>query len=241
MEQKLLSIGKAAKFLGVSIQTLRRWDAAGKLKSFRPAPTSNRYYRREDIELFINDVAAAGKNWAKNKIAANPKGEYFCETKDVFEGRLVRLQNELAKKSELLHLFPLIISAAGEIGNNSFDHNLGAWPDIPGIFFGYDLERKKIVLADRGQGVLHTLKRVRPSLKNHKEAIEVAFSEVISGRAPEARGNGLKFVKKIITENPMTLLFQSGDAELLLGKGDTKLRISAAAPDFHGCSAIITY
>ncbi len=85
-------------------------------------------------------------------------------------------------------LFSLLVSVAGEIGNNSFDHNLGLWPDTPGVFFGYDLNKKQIVLADRGVGVLKTLKRVRPGLARDADALEVAFTEVISGRAPERQG-----------------------------------------------------
>lgn len=241
MDQKLLSIGKTAKLLGVSIQTLRRWDQNKKLPSFRPSPSSKRYYRQEDIELFINDAAAIAKKWACTPTATKPASDYYCETRDIFEARLVRLQNELGKIAKLKNLFALIAAISGEIGNNSFDHNLGLWPDTPGIFFAYDLTRKKIILADRGQGILRTLKRVKPSLQNYEQALKVAFSEVISGRAPEARGNGLKFVKKVITENPLTLWFQSGDASLFLEKNTKKLEITKAFPDFHGCMAVIHF
>ena len=37
------------------------------------------------------------------------------------------------------NIVPLIVAVAGEIGNNSFDHNLGKWPDSPGVFFGFDV------------------------------------------------------------------------------------------------------
>ena len=48
------------------------------------------------------------------------------------------------------------VAVAGEIGNNSFDHNLGNWADMIGIFFYYDEKTHTIILADRGQGVLVT-------------------------------------------------------------------------------------
>ena len=51
---ELLSITEVAKLLGVSTMTLRRWDAKGILKSFRPTPSSQRRYRRSDVERFLD-------------------------------------------------------------------------------------------------------------------------------------------------------------------------------------------
>ena len=238
---QLLSIREAADFIGVSIDTLRRWDKNGKLTPFRPTPNSHRYYRKEDLESFITDLRSAVKNWATSKTANPPKDEYYCPSSDIFQGRLIRLQNELSKIQDLEKIFSLIISITGEIGNNSFDHNLGVWPDIRGIFFGYDIKKRLIVLGDRGQGILETLKRVKPQLKNDEEALKVAFTEIISGRAPESRGNGLKFVRRVIGNNPITLLFQSGDAELLLEKDTTNIDIKKLNYGFHGCMAIINF
>ena len=100
-----------------------------------------------------------------------------------------------------------------------------------------------IVLADRGQGILKTLKRVKSELKNHEEALRVAFTEFISGRMPEARGNGLKFVREVIEKNPLGLLFQNGSAELSIGKNDSQIKIKIKQKDnfYRGCIAIINY
>ena len=135
----------------------------------------------------------------------------------------------------------LLSAVAGEIGNNSFDHNLGNWPDIPGIFFSYDMRTRMIVLADRGQGILTTLKRVKPELNAHDEALRVAFTETLSGRRPEARGNGLKFVRSIIVEHPFTLNFQTGNALLDLGRGDDDIVIKHAQEFIRGCFATIGF
>jgi len=35
-----------------------------------------------------------------------------------------------------------------------------------------------------------------PELSTDEEAVRTAFTKVVSGRAPESRGNGLKFVRK---------------------------------------------
>lgn len=52
MVDALLSVGNAADYLGVSIQTLRRWDRSGKLKSTRHPASKYRYYRLSDLEPF---------------------------------------------------------------------------------------------------------------------------------------------------------------------------------------------
>jgi excisionase family DNA binding protein len=47
-----LSLTEAANYVGVSKDTLRRWDAAGKLKPVRHPGSGYRYYRRSDLEPF---------------------------------------------------------------------------------------------------------------------------------------------------------------------------------------------
>ena len=128
----------------------------------------------------------------------------------------------------------------GEIGDNSYAHNLGNWPDILGIFFAYDLNKRVIVLADRGRGILETLRLVRPKLQSHQEALKVAFTEIISGRFPERRGNGLKSVVQNILTSDVNLIFRTGSAELDLKKGDRKLNITECET-FHGCFAILKF
>ena len=165
-------------------------------------------------------------------------GDFYCSTRDAFEGRLNKMLNELLAGKVASEDDAYILSAiAGEIGNNSFDHNLGNWPDVPGIFFAYDFSKGiKIALADRGQGVLKTLKRVKPELKNDAEAIEVAFTEKISGRAPESRGNGLKFVKESVESRKINLVFVSGNAQADLNE---KMEIKKLEKGISGCLAII--
>ncbi len=65
--------------------------------------------------------------------------ENYCQTRDVFEGRLSRFPNECKKATQLYDQIYLLTAILGEVGNNSFDHNLGNWPDIRGIFLGYEV------------------------------------------------------------------------------------------------------
>lgn len=145
-----------------------------------------------------------------------------CETRDVFEGRLIRMASTMARKKELEAISSIAFGIVGELGNNAFDHNIGKWRDEPGVYYVYDLENRFAVIADRGQGVLASLKRIRATLKNESEAVELAFRERISGRAPESRGNGLKFVEKNVLDKKFQLYFSSGDAVYVIPNHSTK-------------------
>ena len=245
MSPKLLTISQASKIIGVSIQTLRRWDNSNKLSPVRKKVTGHRYYRKDDIENYIKnnlkDQFKLAKNWVLNNIGLESHSDFYCQDSFVFQARLIKLENELSKLKRLGKTFSLISAIVGEIGHNSFDHNLGNWPDIPGIFFSYDLKKGKIVLADRGQGVLETLKKVKPKLKNHQDALYTAFTEIISGRAPEHRGNGLKFVKNVVINNEINLLFQTGNARVKIEKNDTDIGIKKTIINFRGCLALIEF
>lgn len=236
--EDLLTITQAAQVLGVSVDTLRRWDKSGKLAAIRKEGGTHRYYTRRDLDLLASDLLKLASHWAFSGGELSP--DFYCSNSAVFQARLIKLQDTLQNSGKAGDYFPLIVAITGEIGNNSFDHNLGNWPDVPGIFFGYDVNKGSIVLADRGLGVLETLRRVRPQLKSHQEALQVAFTETVSARAPEQRGNGLKFVRQVIADNPIDLFFQSGDAELRLSGNESNLQITRSGITIRGCLAKIT-
>lgn len=179
------------------------------------------------------------KENSKNAKQLNP--ELYCETSDIFQARLNKMRDFLLQKKNISEDSIYLISAmVGEIGNNSFDHNIGSWPDVPGIFFAYDFSDAKniIILADRGRGILTTLKKVKPELQNDAGALETAFLEKISGRAPENRGNGLKFVKQNIKQLNMHLTFISGNARAEL---NDKMDIKEIPEKINGCLAILEF
>ena len=188
-----------------------------------------------------NDMKKLSYDWVAGKSSEiDTASDCYCGTRDIFQARLGRMINNLLVNNNIKEKKVYLVSAvAGEIGNNSFDHNLGNWPDIMGIFFIYGFvgNKLKIILADRGQGVLRTLKRVKPELKDDSEALKTAFTERISGRAPEARGNGLKFSKESVEKENMKLLFTSGNARVELNK---KMKIKQIDKNVKGCLAILT-
>ena len=188
-----------------------------------------------------NDIEKLGYDWiTADSENVDVDSDYYCQTRDIFQTRLNRMVDDLLKNSEIEENKVYAVSAvAGEIGNNSFDHNLGNWDNVMGVFFAYDFidNKLKIILADRGQGVLKTLKKAKPELKNDSEALQTAFTERISGRASEARGNGLKFSKESVKKENMRLVFTSGNAQAELNK---EMRIKKIDNKLKGCLAVLT-
>ena len=51
-----LTVGEAAQILGVSKDTLRRWDRAGKLEARRHPITGYRLYLRRELEALLGQL-----------------------------------------------------------------------------------------------------------------------------------------------------------------------------------------
>ncbi len=228
--------------LGVTVQTLRNWDKAGKLRSKR-TPGGQRYYDLSDLERFQLDLKALGWAWAASNQAPEIPKQYYCERQDRFTSRLEKMSAELLRVlgSGSTDLVSLITLVAGEIGDNSFAHNIGNWPDVTGIFYAYDIDKRYIVMADRGRGVRTTLSRVRPGITSDEEALHIAFTEVISGRDPEKRGNGLKVVRSTAQSNAIGLVFQSGIGLAHIPKNPGSMHITMSDKNVRGVYAVITF
>ncbi len=239
MEEELFTISQAAEYLGISLNTLRRWDESGKLVAIKKDGGTHRYYREKDLEIFASDLMRFASEWIQDGVEF--PGTFYCPTSSIFNARLIKMEHALIRKAGFEKLYSLIVLIAGEIGDNSFAHNLGKWPDTAGIFFGDDLAKGIIVLADRGLGILETLRRVRPELPSHVAAVEVAFTEFISGRAPEKRGNGLKLVREVVIEQAIDLFFTSGDAEVRMKGADKVFRVTRGQRIVRGCLAKIEF
>lgn len=234
-------IGEAARILGVTVQTLRNWEKSGRLASQR-SPGGQRYYVLSEIQRLAVDLPKLAWAWASSAQPPDIPSEYFCEQPDRFTSRLVKMGKSLESLpgGQAESIASLLTSVAGEIGDNSFAHNLGNWPDAVGIFFAYDVQKRIIALADRGRGVRSTLQRVRPSIASDEEAVRIAFTETISGRSPEKRGNGLKLVKRIAETNSIGLTFNSGTAQATIPAHGI-MRVAAIDKNVRGVVATITF
>ena len=131
--------------------------------------------------------------------------DYLSRTRDVFDARLMTYTTQNQNW--------LLGAIIGEIGANTFDHNFSFRSDVPkGVFFDYETVNDYIFICDFGAGLRTTLSRAVKNLQNDLQAIKTAFTEPVSGRAPEMRGNGLKFALSSVVQNKWNLYFQSGNA-----------------------------
>lgn len=239
-EKKQATAKEIIEFLGLSPQAVFR-----QLKQLRVQglaakaglPPKVFYFSRGQAGS-LDSFLARQINWAVSGEARFLLPEALCPTRDVFQARQERLLKDLLKvvNEDLAYL---LAASVGEIGNNAFDHNLGNWRDVMGLNFAVNLKERKIILADRGQGVLTTIRKVRPQTVNDAQALRAAFTEIISSRSPERRGNGLKFVKKVMEENNLRLEFYSGAAVCAIGPDGFK--INDSQPVIPGVLALIRF
>jgi hypothetical protein len=183
------------------------------------------------LQLHNNMNNCTPVNIMSNILSLNFPTEKMCKTRDIFSARLQSYVTENKKWLEA--------AIIGEIGNNTFDHNFTYAADHPrGLYCDFNYMDTCIVLADFGRGIRSSLEEVI-SVDSDIEAMEIAFTKRISGRAPEQRGNGLKFVKQTIIENNWYLYYQSGSG---CCKIDNKvITFFESEKYFTGCFAIVCF
>src|SRR3989344_3898503 len=111
MEEKLLTITQAAELLGVSLDTLRRWDKSGKLMAIRKAGGTHRYYREKDLEIFASDLMKFASQCIQDGVEF--PGTFYCATSSIFNARLIKMEYALMQKSGFEKLYSLIILITG--------------------------------------------------------------------------------------------------------------------------------
>ena len=109
-EQGLITIKDAAEILGVSVDTLRRWDKSGKLDPVKISDAGYRLYSKSQIELFLNDLLSLAKDWVLRGTEMPQK--FYCSNSAVFQIRLIQLQELFNDVKDLIDIFPLIVAGA---------------------------------------------------------------------------------------------------------------------------------
>ena len=168
----------------------------------------------------VLDALERGLAWYGSQSVPSAQAE-VCASRDLFQARLDGLLRHLLRRDWVADEAALLIAVLGEVGNNTFDHNLGQWRDMPGCWFGREPEHDPPLfwILDRGVGILATLRRADPALTGAQQAVDAAFERVLSGRAPERRGNGLKFVRSVVNGSEgRGLLCQSGGGRVSFGR-----------------------
>lgn len=170
----------------------------------------------ENITSNLLPIYSDNSNWSSNK--------------DIFDARL---------QSYNLHTEQWLFGAViGEIGFNTFDHNFGFNHSIKkGLYCNFEFDTDSVLLLDCGRGIKDSLTKVRPDLQDDLSAIRVAFTEMVSGRAPEQRGNGLKFVLNSIIQNNWYMYYQSGNAICLADS--TGYSFSTSELNYSGCLCLL--
>ncbi|MHC2623887.1 DNA repair protein RadD [Bradyrhizobium huanghuaihaiense] len=92
-----LSLADAAAYVGVSKDTLRRWDASGRLKSVRRPGSGYRFYRRPDLEPFRLEYQRA------EQAAEEPAHMFRTLTADIEANPKVREPQQGAHRAVRTH------------------------------------------------------------------------------------------------------------------------------------------
>jgi len=91
-DSEWLTLGQAARFLGVAQSTIRKWSDQGKVPAFY-TPGGHRRYRRTDLEVFLDRSGPGGKPKSGPLVLLVDDDEKVRELVRVnleFEGYLVR-------------------------------------------------------------------------------------------------------------------------------------------------------
>lgn len=166
IKQELLSIGEASDYLGVSIDTLRRWEKKGRITA-RRSPGGHRYFQKEDLnDLF--DVKytrdAKPKPYAKrskedekkdpDKVAVAEKKERQTYAEPRFEKILDRPVREI----KIPPIKPIAIRARQEEVSTGVQYRVSV-AEVPTI--------------SKQQTVLQTQPKTPPALQGQqKEAVQ---------------------------------------------------------------------
>lgn len=240
----LLPMGEAAKLLDISLSTLRRLDKRGIIDSVRNVNWGKRYFFKADLLNLKYDGYKLAKEWVKPGFHPNPKKfkDFYYSSEASLSGQVFITTREMLRGIMSDDHISVIISAVMELVSNAFYHNQGQWPDIEGALYVFDRTGRRIIIADRGVGLLKNLKLVRKSLNSHAEALRLGFTEQISSRGAEGhRGYGLIHVRNCVERELERLVYQTGNARLEVRASDSNIYIDEVSNPIQGCLAIIEF
>ena len=113
---KWMPIGEAASYLGVSKDTLRRWEHKNRLKASR-SPTNRRFYTKEDLNQAMKGNIQVNKTPQPTQIKSDPKVvKVRIGSKDTQVNEAISTKKKKIKKRVIIvfvGLLSLVITFAG--------------------------------------------------------------------------------------------------------------------------------
>jgi sensor histidine kinase regulating citrate/malate metabolism len=188
----------------------------------------------KQVELIFMKTREAILQFLNNGVIVETDSFFYCQTRDQSASRLSRWIQEFQQLGISSQDSAVLTAIIGELTNNCFDHNLGQWHNPSGCVVGFETnaELVAVTIADRGQGIVASLNKALRSALPAQEILKKAFEERISGRAPEKRGNGLKFVLRHLGNNQGSLLCCSQGAMYSFGQPNKGIITSELPHEF---------
>jgi excisionase family DNA binding protein len=161
-EPDWLTLGQAAKFLGVAQSTIRKWSDQGRVPAFY-TPGGHRRYRRRDLELFLDRSGPGGRSHGPLVLVVDddPRLREFIRVNLEMEGYTVA---EAASGEEALaaieghapDLVLLDVVMPGIDGWQMLQRMQERHGSIPVIMFSGQVEERSVADAERrgAQGFL---------------------------------------------------------------------------------------
>src|SRR5712671_6671815 len=84
-----LTLGQAARFLGVAQSTIRKWSDQGRVPAFY-TPGGHRRYRRRDLETFLDRSGPGGRTGGPLVLVVDERLREFMRVNLELEGYTVR-------------------------------------------------------------------------------------------------------------------------------------------------------
>lgn len=133
---KLYTIGEFSKELGVTIETLRNWDKANKLKPYYVAPSRHRYYSQQQLNSLIGL-----KSTPRERIVVGYCRVSSNKQKDDLERQVEHMKTYLMAKGKPFEIIT-------DIGSG-INYNKKGLDKLIDMVLAYEVEQVVILYKDR--------------------------------------------------------------------------------------------
>ncbi len=98
-QETLFQVGKAAEILGVSPETLRRWDRTGKFESIRHPMNNYRVYSESMLTSFIKEVTGFESAISSNVAPSDLKPYFQTEHGKLYQSDAIEFLKTVERES----------------------------------------------------------------------------------------------------------------------------------------------